>query len=52
MDLPNPGIELGSPALQEDSLTTELLGKPASITKSVVKDVFLNGLYAYVGESP
>ena len=24
-DLPNPGIELGSPALQLDSLTTELL---------------------------
>ena len=23
-DLPNPGIELGSPALQEDSLPTEL----------------------------
>ena len=27
-DLPNPGIELGSPALQVDSLSTELLGKP------------------------
>ena len=25
MDLPDPGIELGSPALQEDSLPTELL---------------------------
>ena len=25
-DLPNPGIELGSPALQADSLPTELLG--------------------------
>ena len=24
-DLPNPGIELGSPALQEDSLLTEHL---------------------------
>ena len=27
MDLPNPGIELGSPALQVDSLPTELSGK-------------------------
>ena len=27
-DLPNPGIELGSPALQVDSLPTELSGKP------------------------
>ena len=26
-DLPNPGIEPGSPALQEDSLTFEPLGK-------------------------
>ena len=26
-DLPNPGIELGSPALQADSLPAELLGK-------------------------
>ena len=27
-DLPNLGIELGSPALQVDSLPTELSGKP------------------------
>ena len=27
-DLPNPGIELGSPALQVDSLPSELWGKP------------------------
>ena len=27
-DLPDPGIELGSPALQVDSLPTELPGKP------------------------
>ena len=25
-DLPHPGIELGSPALQADALTSELLG--------------------------
>ena len=28
MDLPNPGIEPGSPALQADCLPTELSGKP------------------------
>ena len=27
-DLPNPGLKRGSPALQADSLPTELLGKP------------------------
>ena len=27
-DLPGPGIKLGSPALQVDSLPTELSGKP------------------------
>ena len=27
-DLPDPGIELGSPAWQADSLPAELLGKP------------------------
>ena len=29
-NLPNPGIEPGSPALQADSLPTELSGKPAT----------------------
>ena len=34
-DLPHPGIELGSPALQADSLLTELWGKPTgSLGKS------------------
>ena len=28
---PNPGIELGSPALQADSLPTELSGKPMCV---------------------
>ena len=28
LDLPNPGIEPGSPAFQADSLPTELSGKP------------------------
>ena len=30
-DLPNPGIELGSPACQADSLPTELSGKPVNL---------------------
>ena len=29
VDLPDPGIKLGSPALQADSLATELSGKPS-----------------------
>ena len=29
-DLPDPGIKLGSPELQADSLTTELPGKQGS----------------------
>ena len=29
-DLPNPGMELGSPALRADSLPTELSGKASS----------------------
>jgi len=39
-DLPDPGIKLGSPALQADSLPAELLGKPHSsfylLSKSTV----------------
>jgi len=38
-DLPDPGIELWSPALQADSLPTELSGKP----KQVVNYVILSG---------
>ena len=30
-DLPDPGIELGSPALQVDSLPAELPGKPLAV---------------------
>ena len=33
-NLPDPGIELGSPALQVDSLPTELSGKPNSVHPS------------------
>ena len=37
-NLPNPGIEPGSPALQEDSLTSELI-PPKSVNLRVVKFV-------------
>ena len=36
-DLPDPGIELGSSALQVDSLPTELSGKPYSKDASFKK---------------
>ena len=32
LDLPNPGIKLGSPELQANSLPTELSGKPMNNT--------------------
>ena len=32
-DLPNPGIEPGSPALQANSLQAELPGKPIHVTR-------------------
>ena len=38
-DLPNPGIESGSPALQADSLPTELSGK-TSVKENVLIHVF------------
>ena len=33
-DLPDPGIKPGSPALQADSLPTELQGKPSPLVGS------------------
>ena len=33
-DLPNPGIEPASPALQSDPFPTDLLGKPTTIYRS------------------
>ena len=37
VDLPNPGIEPGSPALQAVSLTTELWGKPSVKVGNMLK---------------
>ena len=36
-DLPNPGIELRSPALQVDSLPAEPSGKPQSVGAVLIK---------------
>ena len=42
MDLPDPGIELGSTALQVDFLPTELSGKPNTYILRKVVVVSLN----------
>ena len=39
-DLPNPGIEPVSPALQADSLPTEPLGKPKKVLKGDISNCF------------
>ena len=38
-DLPNPGIELGSPILQADGLTSEPPGKPLPANAEEVRDM-------------
>ena len=43
-DLPDPGIEPGSPALQAESFTTEPPGKPLGQSKHTIKQGF-----SYVG---
>ena len=35
-DVPNPGIELGSPKLQADSLPSEPPGKPINKNKTII----------------
>ena len=44
-DLPNPGIEPGSPTLQADALTSELPGKPQKI---MPKEIIDNNLTVYI----
>ena len=39
-DLPDPGIELGSPELQEDSLPTELSGKSNFTVNLLIKSIY------------
>ena len=48
MDLPDPGIEPGSPTLQADSLPAKLSGKPMTNLESVLKSrniTFLTVVY-------
>ena len=48
MDLPNQGIEPGSPALQADSLPTELSDNQKNMQNKFLKSVFINlslGIY-------
>ena len=47
MYLPNPGIELGSPALQADSLPAELPGKPYG--EGQIKEKSHRGLWLGTG---
>ena len=44
-DLPNPGIEQGSPALQMDSLPAELPGKPIQQLHKIKNKVINKSLY-------
>ena len=44
MDLPNPGIELGSPALQSDSLPAELPENP-----NIYRDLFYDLIRSILG---
>ena len=44
-DLPDPGIEPGSPALQADSLLTELQGKPHVNLSSIIRVKDTQGPY-------
>ena len=45
-DLPDPGIELGSPTLQADSLPTEPPGKPSILVSSLnQKNVILDFIH-------
>ena len=39
MDLPNPGIGQGSPAMQADSLPEELAGKPNTVNQLHVNKI-------------
>ena len=44
-DLPDSGIELGSPPLQVDSLPAELPGKPRGGASASPKDNFATSLF-------
>ena len=46
-DLPDPEIEPGSPALQADSLTAELPGKPLLSLLLILKLIIFNDLSSH-----
>ena len=50
MDLPDSAIELRSPALQADSLPTELSGKPPMYDAENPKPVLCDNLEGWNGE--
>ena len=52
-DLPDPGIEPGSPALQSDALPSELLGKPKkdSVHSEKIEVAGLNFFETYDSEN-
>ena len=43
-DLPDPGIEPGSPALQADALPSEPPGKPQNLQRSILTPVYLSDM--------
>ena len=47
-DLPDPGIELGSPALQVDSLAAELPGKPQTCIYVPGYTMDAQNMYMYI----
>ena len=44
VDLPNPGIELGSPALQVDSLPAKLPGKPSLAADNRIQNFYITSI--------
>jgi len=51
-DLPDPGIELGSPALQTGAFTVWATGKPPKINWTSIKHSYTHGERSLVGCSP
>ena len=46
-DLPNPGIEPRSPALQVDALTSERPGKPIKVDPNLMPGVLIRGKFGH-----
>ena len=50
-ELPNPGIEPGSPTLQADALPSEPPGKHKDVSKNSVIEINISIIYIYKAES-